>query len=348
MQVILRSLKKAAPLLLNVAFLIGFFWLLFAIVGVQSFKSSLRRNCVWTDPDNPTQTFTNSDQFCGGQLVNESGTLIHQGYQPAPGRPAGPEKGKGFLCPVNSICVEGNNPYNGTQSFDNILQSLELVFVVMSSNTWSDLLYTVSDTDYLVSSLFFIIGILVLSLWLISLLIAVITSTFQIIREESKTSAFTGEQIVEGDAEKDQANQRVSSLKRMYDKTSGVWVFVIAFGLIAQMMRSAHMSNFRRNFIDVTETIITLVLLVEIIVRFIVDWRHFFRSKRNVADLSIAIITTVIQIPAVKEAHGGRAYAWLSIFQIMRVYRVVLAVPVTRDLIVGSPLSFLLSLLTYS
>lgn len=332
----MRSLKKAAPLLLNVAFLIGFFWLLFAIVGVQSFKSSLRRNCVWTDPDDPTQTFTNSDQFCGGQLLkNVSGALISQGYQAAAGRQAGPERGKGFLCPINSICVEDDNPFNGTQSFDNVLQSLELVFVIMSSNTWSDLLYTVSDTDYLVSSLFFIIGILILSLWLISLLIAVITSTFQIIREESKTSAFTGEQIVEEDPEKEQAKQRVSSLKRIYDKTSGIWVLVIAFGLVAQMMRSASMSNFRRNFIDVTETIVTLILLAEILIRFVVDWRHFFRSKRNITDLIIAIITTVIQIPAIKQAHGGRAYAWLSIFQIMRVYRVVLAVPMTRDLIVS-------------
>lgn len=330
----MRSLKKAAPLLLNVAFLIGFFWLLFSIVGVQSFKSSLRRNCVWTDPDDPTQTFTNSAQFCGGQLINDSGVLKHEGYQPALGRPPGPKNGKGFLCPVNSVCVEDDNPYNGTQSFDNVLQSLELVFVIMSSNTWSDLLYTVSDTDYLVSSLFFIVGILILSLWLISLLIAVITSTFQIIREESKTSAFTGEQIVEEDAEKEQANQRVSGLKRVYDKTSGIWVLVISFGLIAQMMRSATMSNFRRNFIDVTESIITLILLAEIMVRFIVDWRHFFKSKRNLTDLGIAIITSVIQIPAIKHAHGGRAYAWLSIFQIMRVYRVVLAVPVTRDLIV--------------
>ncbi len=302
---------------------------------MQSFKSSLRRNCVWTDPDDPTQTFTNSGQFCGGQLRNDSGILVHEGYQSAPGRPDGPENGKGFLCPVNSICVEDSNPYNDTQSFDNVLQSLELVFVIMSSNTWSDLLYTVSDTDYLISSLFFIVGILILSLWLISLLIAVITSTFQIIREESKTSAFTGEKIVEEDAEKHHASQRVSSLKRIYDKTSGAWVLVIAFGLVAQMMRSASMSNFRRNIIDTTESVVTLILLAEILLRFIVDWRHFLKSRRNLTDLMIAIITTVIQIPAIKRAHGGRAYAWLSIFQIMRVYRVVLAVPVTRDLIVS-------------
>jgi hypothetical protein len=95
------------------------------------------------------------------------------------------------------------------------------------------------------------------------------------------------------------------------------------------------MSNFRRNFIDRTETIVTLILLVEIVVRFIVDWRHFFKSKRNMTDLSIALITTIIQIPAIKSSHGGKAYAWLTFFQIARAYRLVLAVPVTRDLIVS-------------
>ena len=61
--IILRSLKRAAPLLVNVAFLISFFWLLFAIVGVQTFKSSLRRTCVWFYPDgsgNYTQNTFNS------------------------------------------------------------------------------------------------------------------------------------------------------------------------------------------------------------------------------------------------------------------------------------------------
>ena len=62
--VILRSLKRAAPTLLNVSFLIGFFWLLFAIVGVQSFKASLRRTCVfdgslaYPPTDNYTQNYT--------------------------------------------------------------------------------------------------------------------------------------------------------------------------------------------------------------------------------------------------------------------------------------------------
>jgi hypothetical protein len=326
-------------LLVNVAFLISFFWLLFSIVGVQSFKSSLRRNCVWYDPTDLTgnTNVTNEGQFCGGHLDNIPG-YHPMTYIPAPGMPPGPDKGKGFLCPKGSKCVEMSNPAAGTKSFDNILQSLELVFVIMSSNTWSDLLYTVADTDYLISSVFFIVGMLILSLWLISLLIAVITSSFQIIREESKTSAFTGVEIKEEDDENNDEKKRVSGLKRLYDKTLWVWVVVIAFGLVAQMMRSANMSEFRRTFINATEIIVTFILFVEIIIRIIVDWRHFFKGRRNLIDLMIAIITVIIQIPAIKHAHDGKAYAWLSIFQIIRVYRIVLAVPMTRDLIVRSTL----------
>jgi hypothetical protein len=314
-----------------VAFLIGFFWLLFSIVGVQSFKSSMRRHCVWQTDGITLDNFTNEAQFCGGHLIEGN---VRKGYIPLPGNPPSPEDGKGFLCPVGSLCIEGKNPFNDTKSFDDILQSLQLVFVIMSSNTWSGLLYTMADTDYLVTSLFFIVAILILSLWLISLLIAVITSSFQIIREESKTSAFTGEVIKEDTTDEADEKQRINSLKRLYDKTSGFWIFVIAFGLVSQMMRSSGMSPFRRKFIDRSETIITLVLLFEILIRLVVDWRHFFRSKRNIADMAIAIITTVIQIPTIKEAHGGKAYAWLTIFQIVRVYRVVLAIPMTRDLIV--------------
>jgi len=328
--VILRSLKKAAPLLLRVGFLVCFFWLLFAIVGVQSFKSSFRRTCVWQDPAG-IQNFTNKAQFCGGHLQNIDG-IFPEPYIAAPGMPPGDSKG--FLCPKGSLCIETTNPFNDTQSFDNILQSLELVFVIMSSNTYSDLLYTVADSDYLIGALFFAFGILILSLWLISLLIAVITSSFQIIREESKASAFTGEEIATED-EDEAPKQRASTLKRFYDKTTWVWVVVITYGLVVQALRSADMSNFRRNFIDLSETGVTIILVVEIIVRFAIDWRHFFKNRRNMVDLSIAIITAIIQIPAIKQSHGGRAYAWLTVFQIMRIYRVVLSIPMTRDLIVS-------------
>ncbi|KAF2120581.1 calcium-channel protein CCH1 [Lophiotrema nucula] len=326
--VILRSLKKAAPLLVNVAFLISFFWLLFAIVGVQSFKSSFKRYCVWDGP-NGGEPVINWNQPCGGWLADNSTRMP---YIQAPGMPV-PGSHKGFLCPIGSKCQEESNPFNGTQSFDNIFQSLELVFVLMSSNTYSDLLYHIADSDYLIGATFFAAGIVILSLWLISLLIAVITSSFQIIREESKTSAFTGEELEEEPEVEHVPKRRVSALKKLYNKTKWGWVVVIAYGLICQSLQSASMSPSRKNFINISEIGVTLVLLAEILIRFVIDWRHFFRSESNITDLLLAIITTVIQIPAIKDSHDGRAYAWLTVFQILRIYRVVLAVPITRDLI---------------
>ncbi|TIA43120.1 hypothetical protein D6C78_00544 [Aureobasidium pullulans] len=328
--VILRSLKKAAPTLLNVAFLTGFFWLLFAIIGVQSFKSSLRRTCVWTNPSDPTETFTNEMQFCGGYLLSNGSSRpwVH-----ADGSP-GASDAKGFFCPINSVCIEGDNPYNGTVSYDNIFQSLEMVFVVMSSNTFSDQLYYLADSDYLSAGLFFAAGIIIFPLWLVNLLIAVITSSFQVIRDESKASAFTAQEQVkhlEAEEGSDGFKQKSSTLKQFVGNTRWIWIAVITYGLIVQCLRSAYMSPSRAAFLSSSELGVTIALDCEIILRFVADWRHFHKSKRNLVDLGLAIITTVIQIPVIK--HSGQPYAWLTVFQIIRIYRVVLAVEMTRTLI---------------
>lgn len=331
--VILRSLKRAAPLLVHVAFLIGFFWLLFAIIGIQSFKSSFRRTCVWIDPEGQSN-FTLNDpsgtiQFCGGYLDSVTGekkTWVNEA-----GHSLGNIYPKGYICPRGSVCVEGpENPYNGTMSFDNIVQSIELVFVIMSSNTFTDLLYYTCDSDYLASALFFAFGLVILSLWLVNLLVAVITHSFQVIREESKRSAFAIQQIdtVEED---ETSGPKTSTLKQYYDKTEWFWVLLITFDLIVQALRSSSMGHDREQFLDKTELIVTLIFLLEIVARLASDWRSFHLRRRNWFDLLLVVMTCVIQIPYIK--NSGRAYTVLTLFQILRVYRVVLAIPVTRKLI---------------
>ncbi|EXJ91094.1 hypothetical protein A1O1_04201 [Capronia coronata CBS 617.96] len=331
--IILRSLKKAAPLLVHVAFLICFFWLIFGIIGVQSFKSSLRRTCVWVGDDGSGQNYTlnlapENVQFCGGYLDAVTGEPMP--WLKLDGR-NGTGSSKGYLCPQNSLCIEGSeSPYNGTVSFDNIAQSLELVFVIISSNTFSDLLYYLTDSDYLAAALFFAAGIVVLSLWLVNLLVAVITSSFQIIREESKQSAFTAENIDEPVLGDDSMTNR-SQLKKMFDKTHWFWILLIVYDLVVQSLRSARMGNDRKNFIMNSESVVTLLLLVEIVVRFLCDWRNFFRGRRNCFDLLLVVVTSIMQIPPIRDS--GQPYAWLSAFQIARIYRVVLAVRLTRDLV---------------
>jgi len=85
---------------------------------------------------------------------------------------------------------------------------------------------------------------------------------------------------------------------------------------------------------DTVELGVTLVLVLEILFRFMADWRNFHRKTRNLVDLALALITCAIQIPFVHRS--GRIYDWLTLFQILRVYRVVWAIPITRNLLVGN------------
>lgn len=96
---IMRSLKIAAPLLANVAVFVMFAVVLFSIVGVQSFKGSLRRNCVLVQSGG-NGNITLSNQACGGQIdpvnLNATGYYSEQGV--VTGDP------KGFICPLGQIC----------------------------------------------------------------------------------------------------------------------------------------------------------------------------------------------------------------------------------------------------
>ena len=266
-------------------------------------------------------------QFCGGYYTDHWEkvpfvTALGEHSRHAP---------KGYLCPPGSQCIEGDsNPYNDTMSFDDILHSLELVFVIMSSNTFTDIMYYTTDSDYLPAALFFAFGILVLSLWLVNLLVAVITHSFQVIREESKRSAFASQKIDEVERN-DAAARKVSRLKRLYDKTAYFWICVVLFDLIVMALRSAAMPRWRRDFIDHTELAVSIILLVEIVLRVAVDRHRFFKKRNNWVDLGLAIVTCIIQIPQIR--HSERAYSVLTLFQILRVYRVILALPMTRNLI---------------
>ena len=122
---ILRSLKKAAPMLINVAFFVAFFWIIFSIIGVQSFKSSLRRHCVWSDPTGIYSNYTRMSQFCGGYMDNVTGEIMS--YITADGSPS-IENPKGFICPNQSMCIESDNPNNGTVSFDNIVRGPKILY----------------------------------------------------------------------------------------------------------------------------------------------------------------------------------------------------------------------------
>jgi voltage-dependent calcium channel len=150
---------------------------------------------------------------------------------------------------------------------------------------------------------------------------------------------------VDSEQEERTERRRTSDAKRWYDKTKILWIVLIVVDLTVQSLRTATMSPTSIDRlskcifviitdVDVTETIATFIFAAEIVVRFAVsfpNWRAFFYEKSNDFDLFLAIATMIIQIPRIR---NSSAYGWLTIFQILRVHRIIMAVPITRILLV--------------
>lgn len=339
---ILTACKVAIPQLIDVSIFICCFWLFFGIIGVQSFKSSFTRQCVWFNPDDSNDTYINEGQYCGSYIDLDGKAMpyiLRDGLHSS--------TKKGFTCPKYSKCISDKNPYGGTVNFDNILQSMELVFVIMSANTFTDLMYDTMNSDNMAACLFFIFAIFILTVWLINVFVAVIVASFTITRREAaeeKKQQNNGKRTwkIFGSANQDVSlhTERLNLLKKQnvflkyYYKFEFIFVILIFVSLFVQCFRDFNMSNNMRHVLYRFEASITGILLAEIVLRLgfhFPNWRLFFISRRNCYDLFLAVITTIIIIGPIKEKLG-HAYYWLTIFQLLRFYRVVLATNITRKL----------------
>lgn len=187
------------------------------------------------------------------------------------------------------------------------------------------------DSDYFGSASFFIVGTLILTFWLMSLVIAVVTTSFQVIRAEQHSSAFAASvathQVV--------LRRRLASSRSLlfWEHTRWFWVALVGADIATQAFKTSTMSSKAWNQLEIAEMLFTFVFLFEILCRFAChfpNWRGF-STKSNFFDLFLAIVTSVIQVPVIK--HSGSLYRWLTIFQILRSYRIMQAIPFTRELL---------------
>jgi hypothetical protein len=94
----MRSLKTAMPLLTNVAYFVVFAMIMFSIIGLESFRGSLRRTC-YLQPTQGEAEVQLASQFCGGYV--DPASLKPVGYLTQSGA-----RGdlKGFICPLGQVC----------------------------------------------------------------------------------------------------------------------------------------------------------------------------------------------------------------------------------------------------
>lgn len=145
--------------------------------------------------------------------------------------------------------------------------------------------------------------------------------------------------VVDEDDEPYAAVVRTNRIKSVYEHTRLCWVALALASLVLQATNSVDIDPLHAQIIDKGELILTLAFDVEIIIRVIAelpDWRSFFMKANNLLDLVLAIVTSIIQIPAIRHSS---VYPWLTAFQLARFYRVILEVPRMRPLLVYLPIS---------
>lgn len=108
---------------------------------------------------------------------------------------------------------------------------------------------------------------------------------------------------------------------------------LVLFDLVFMCLRSFYASVETLELIDNAETTFTFLFALEIILRMVgaAAWMNFWSTKRNLFDLFLVISTCVIQLPMIQDSW---VYKYLTIFQVLRLYRLFICVPRVRRLLV--------------
>ncbi|XP_041977978.1 voltage-dependent T-type calcium channel subunit alpha-1G [Aricia agestis] len=198
MRILVMLLLDTLPMLGNVLLLCFFVFFIFGIVGVQLWEGILRQRCELVLPPNvlrPNISFyyefsKELDYIC--TTPEDSGMHTCGNFPPYRYGPlVCNETAKPFSynSPTNVSCVNwnqyytnctqrGSNPFQGTISFDNIGLAWVAIFLVISLEGWTDIMYYVQDAHSFWDWIYFVLLIVIGSFFMINLCLVVIATQF--------------------------------------------------------------------------------------------------------------------------------------------------------------------------
>jgi hypothetical protein len=151
LKVLLRSVLSAIPMLKDTILVLSFFFLIFAIGGVNILMGELRRRCVEEETGRVLMTAERDEFICGANMSCPSG----------------------FFCGKRIL-----NPNSDVTNFDNIFMGMLVVFQCISLEGWSEVmvLYQIVYSNQIM--FFFVPMVYVGSFFLLNLTLAVINNSF--------------------------------------------------------------------------------------------------------------------------------------------------------------------------
>eukprot|EP00756_Hemistasia_phaeocysticola_P019747 Hpha_TRINITY_DN15680_c2_g2::TRINITY_DN15680_c2_g2_i1::g.99897::m.99897/K04842/SCN10A; voltage-gated sodium channel type X alpha len=165
-QVIVMSILACLPQLLNVCLLYFFFVFAMGIIAVQQWKGKFLHHCMDITGLIPDPT---DDRPCK-ELTESIGLGGHHCDWSYP------------------TCIPYKNPWRGILSFDQILSAMLNLYIAISLEGWSIMMYYTMDVSNNFASVFWIILIVIGAFFILSLTIVVITEAFDANSELAKNA----------------------------------------------------------------------------------------------------------------------------------------------------------------
>lgn len=155
LKVLLGTIFASIPYLVNTIIILFFFFLVFAIGGVQLYKGLLKFRC-----------------FHHANGINLTSQLICGGSQ---------------SCPDHYLCGKGlANPNFGVTNFDTIFYSFLMVFQCVTLEGWTEIMYWIFDSFSVYTFLYFVVLVVVGAFFLLNLTLAVIKAKFTAQEQETE------------------------------------------------------------------------------------------------------------------------------------------------------------------
>eukprot|EP00759_Apiculatamorpha_spiralis_P046998 PhF_6_TR42976/c0_g2_i1/m.65456 len=168
LKLIVSAVFKSFSLIVDVALLLIFLLLMFAVLGLQIYNGVMRNHCVVP----PNKTY--------------SGITRNETFIISDGRACGTYRNCQSVYLSNDItCVSDLENLLELQNFDYIWTSLLAVIQVTTMDDWTDVMNPILDATSPVSSLFFI-GLILISYFCVNLFLAVLVDEFTVLREEQQ------------------------------------------------------------------------------------------------------------------------------------------------------------------
>ena len=171
LRLIVQSIVRALPLLKDTIIVLIFFFLIFAIGGVNLFQGMLRQRCVEIETGRVMLDEFGEEVICGDSF----------------------KCSEGFFCGKRML-----NPNYDATSFDNIFWAMLAIFQCVTLEGWSDIMVLYQKVYTYYVFLFFVPLVFIGAFFLLNLTLAVINTSFNDAQDRIRQAKAATEDELEG------------------------------------------------------------------------------------------------------------------------------------------------------